>query len=326
MTTMTTPEAVESVAPAQFTPGVEASAAAQRFTDELVRFHAEARYPGIVQAIEGRPLLLLDNYDDGLTTFGVRESQLPERYVRAIMGFRLAQFLQVGWMDPILAYERELSHEPLVPPAGPETIHTVTLTETGAIVGYIGFVGAPDASPMPLDTPARALFPVEAAHNVELLSPFAAPGRTTHSVWEIKRFARSRSMPRGAQRDRVPWHLILALGRIAIAIGDEAQVILGDSGDRGALRHLRLVGFELVVVEDTDPWLPRTELMWPSYQVPKAQRSKPFVGEIPADVGDYMDAIELGLVEDRCADWQKKAIARLVQLHQAAGRIPKEDA
>ena len=302
------------------TTGADASSA-ERFVDDLVRLHAGLRYPGLVDAIDGEPLCLLDRYDDGLTTVSFNQSQLPERYMRGVLGFRLSQFLLTGLMDKELVYRNAIFHEPVVDAPGPDTIHTVTLTETGQIVGYIGLVRSLDPEPLPLESPQRELFPVEVAHDVELLTQYAAPGRTTHNVIEIKRFIRDRAMPKGAQRDRVPWHLILAIGRTKLSLGDELQVVVGDSGERGALRHLRLVGFDLDVVEGTKPSLPRTELMWPSYELPPERLAKPFSGVIPDDFCDYMDALESGLVSVRDADWQQKAIARIVDLHKAAGRL-----
>lgn len=298
-----------------------APSAAKRFAQELVRLHGTLTYRGLIDALQGELLCHFDNYADGLTTATFRQRQLPERYLRGVLGFRLAQFLQVGLIDPELIYRSAMFHEPLVEATGPDTIHTVTLTKTGQIVGYIGMVGSSDPEPMPIDTPGRGRFPVEVAHDVDLLSAFAAPGRTTHNVYEIKRFVRERAMPRGAQRDRVPWHLILAIGKVTLALGGETQVVLGDSGARGALRHLRLMGIDLVVLEGTTPSLPRTELMWPSYEVPRERLAKPFVGAIPSDFSDYLNVIEAGLRFVRDDEWQQRATARLFELRRAADRL-----
>jgi hypothetical protein len=235
------------------------------------------------------------------------------------MGFRLAQFLQMGWMDPELAYRRALYHEPLIATPGPETIHTLTLTDTGRIVGYVALVGSSDPVALPLDAPARGLFPAEVAHHVDLLAGFAAPGRDSHQVYEIKRFVRAGSMARGLQRDRVPWHLILALGRSALALNDPIQLVVGDSRENGALRHLRLIGFAPVVVADTRPCLPRTELMWPSYQQPEL--AKPFSAPVPDKLADYLDSIDAALAIDTATDWRREAIARLIEVHRAAGQF-----
>lgn len=113
-----------------------APSAAKRFAQELVRLHGTLTYRGLIDALQGEPLCHFDNYDDGLTTATFRQRQLPERYLRGVLGFRLAQFLQVGLIDPELIYRSAMFHEPLVEATGPDTIHTVTLTKTGQIVGY----------------------------------------------------------------------------------------------------------------------------------------------------------------------------------------------
>jgi hypothetical protein len=316
MTTTTSDRPVEAQADAAVDD------AATRFAEGLGRLHGSLTYAGLADAIEGEPLCRLDGLGDGLTTVTFLQSQLPERYLRGILGFRLAQFLQTGLIDPELVHRRAMFHEPIVQPTGPETIHTVTLTETGKIVGYIGMVASPDPEPLALDAPERGRFPVESAHGVELLSAFAAPGRTTHDVYEVKRFVRDRAMPRGPQRDRVAWHLILANGHAIASHRGGIQVVLGDSGERGALRHLRLLlGMDLVVIEGTTPSLPRTELMWPSYFLPPERLAKPFVGEVPSGADEYLDVIGAALRRIGDDEWQQHAIAGIAELHSAAGRL-----
>lgn len=288
------------------------SSAGRRFGEEIVRLHSRLTFGGLPHAIEGRPIVRLDGYGDGLTTIVVRERQLPSRYLRAVMGFRLAQFLHLGWMDPDIAYRRGLYHEPLTSSAGPQTIHTLTLTAEGRIAGYVGLVGSSDATGRALDASDRERFPAEDAHHVELLSGFAAPGRTTHNVYEIKRFVRDRLMERGPVSERVSWHLMLALGRCARALGDEIQVVCGDSRENGALRHLRLVGFEPLVIDDTSPSLPRDELMWPSYEQP--QLAKPFAGVVPTDIDATMDALEAALELECRPGWQRAAIGLFLEI------------
>lgn len=293
----------------------EAGGAAERYAQELIRMHAGSRYPGLVDAVRGEPLCKLQGYGDRLTTVSVRESQLPEPFLHGVFGFRLAQFLQAGLMDPALVYQQGLVHEPVIPSKGPETIHTITVTDSGQIVGYIGLVGSADATPLPLDSAVRARFPAEVAHDVDLLASYASSGWTSHNAYEVKRFVREQSMPRGAQRDRVPWHLILAIGKVGLRLG-HIQLVLGDSGERGALRHLRLLGFGLAVVEGTNPRLPRSELMWPSYEFPPEKLAKPFAGAVPDDLAEFMAAIESGLA-DTGVQSQRKAVARLIELHQS---------
>ncbi len=313
---MTTSSVVETETEGR--PATE-RAAEERFLRDLIEVHAELRYPGLPDAIQGEPVCRLEGYDDGLLTLSFRESQLPERYMRGVLGFRLAQFIQTDLMDRSLVYERALFHEPIPKHVGPDTIHTVTLTESGKLVGYLGLVGSDDPEPLPLDARDRALFPVEVAHHVELLSRYAAPERNTHQAWEIKRFIKDRAMEAGPQRDRVPWHLILAIGRVGMTLGNAARAIVGDSSEHGALRHLRLIGFDFVVIEDSGPSLPRTELMWPSYLLPKERLAKPFSALIHADLGDYMEVIESSLRDVRDEHWQLKAVGRLNDIRRESG-------
>ena len=283
----------------------------ERYVEELIAAHAARSYPGLLDALDGEPLCRLDGFGDGLTTVSFHQRQLPERYLRGVLGFRLAQFLRTGLIDPELVYRRRMVHEPIVEATGPDTIHTLTLTDAGRIVGYIAMVGSPDPAPLPLDSPKRGRFPAEEAHDVDLLSGLSAPGLTTHQAYEIKRFVRAAEMARGEQRDRVPWHLILAVGRVTLG-GDQIRILLGDSSERGALRHLRLMGMDPVVIEETTPSLPRTELMWPSYLLPREKLAKPFVATVPGVAGHFVEAVQdsLALVTD--GHWQQEAIARLM--------------
>ncbi|HEX4725712.1 MAG TPA: hypothetical protein VH333_24585 [Pseudonocardiaceae bacterium] len=287
-----------------------------QFADEIIKLHGNLSYRGLPDAIEGEPVFRFDGPDDGLTTIGVRQSQLPMRYLRAVMGFRLAKFLEIGFMDPELVRRRALFYEPLAHVAGPETIHTVTLTSTGRIGGYMALVGTPDPVPLSFDDPTRTRFPAEVAHRVDLLRGFAGPGLNTHQVYEIKRLVRDPAATSGQQRERVPWHLILALGMAARAVG--VSHVLGDAREAGALRHLRAIGFTPLVINDTRPSLPRTELMWPSYTMPEP--AKPFVGEIPAELDTSLDIIRTALEQRTGTEWQRGLIRQLVAARTGARR------
>jgi hypothetical protein len=297
-----------------------AQRSAQSWTDHLTARQVAKRFPGFVDAVRGGPLCRIDGHDDGLCTVAFRQRQLPERYLRGLLGFRLSQFLQAGLMDPQLVWQRAITHEPVGDCPGQDTVHVVTLRtgglDAGQIVGCVALVGSADAEPRSLTWPHRRRFPAEVAHDVDLLAPFAAQGWTTHQAYEIKRFVREVAMERGAQRSRVPWHLILGVGWTVRALGDGIQILLGDSGEWGALRHLRALGLDLLTIEGTTPSLPRTELMWRSYLLPEERRAKPFVAPIPADNAAICDAIEAGL-RVQGTGWTQSMLARLFAVHQA---------
>ncbi|MFB6956609.1 hypothetical protein ACFCYB_06090 [Streptomyces sp. NPDC056309] len=266
----------------------------RRFTDDIVGLHSRLSFGRLPQALDGPPLYLSGDTGDGLLTVTMRESQVPARYMNGILGFRLAQYLKLGLISDELVYQEALFHEPATKPHTVENLHTVTLDAAGGrIVGYIGLVCSLDEKTMPLDSPRRSRFPSESAHHVDLVSRFAAPDVSSHQVYEIKRFVRDVDMDRGEQRWRVPWHLILGLGSAVLAGGDEFRLLLGDSKEHGALRHFRLIGFDPVVIENTEPRLPPTELMWPSYT--QEVNAKPFVAPVPDDLDACLRMIRAGL-------------------------------
>jgi hypothetical protein len=291
------------------------TAAGVRYAQSIAQLHRGLRWHGLLDAIDGAPVTRLDGLGDGLTTIAVTTNQLPERYQRALFGFRLAEFLQTGLMDVDLARSRGLAHEALPNEHGLQSVHIATLTDDGALVGYACLARSPDAEPLPLDHPDRRPFPVEAAHDVNVVTPYAQPHWTTHQVFEIKRLIRRGGMPRDLQRARVPWHLIVALGQVGLAMGERVEVIVGDSGERGALRHLGAMGFQLDVIEGTRPSLPRDQLMWPSYELDDAVRAKPFAARVDrAALAAHTSVVESALRDYHGADWQQHATERLVAL------------
>jgi hypothetical protein len=276
----------------------------QRYVDDVIELNDRLSFGRLPEVIDGEPLYLGTGTDDDLITLTVRDHQLPARYRKGILGFRLAQYLRLGWISNDLVHQRALYCEPEGGYSVLDDIHTVTLRRsTGRIVGYIGLVGSLDPEPMPLESPRRSRFPTETAHHVEVVSRFARPGLTSHQVYEIKRFVRIQRDDDGPWRARVPWHLIHGLGCAVVALGDGVRVLLGDSKEHGALRHFRMIGFDPVVTEGTKPSLPCTELMWPSYT--QAVNAKPFAALIPDELPGWIAAIgsallsEAGLASDR---------------------------
>lgn len=278
----------------------------------LVALHRSLRYPDLPAAVGSAALSRVERSGDGLTTVAFSPDAVEERYLRAVFGFRLAEFVDLAMMSSRLARETALVAEP--PDA--TVVHTVCLDAEGRILGYVGLLGSRDVLPRRLDDPARTRYPVEDAHGVDLLTPFADRGLSTHQAFEIKRFCRAGDLPVGRTRDRVPWHLILALGRSVQTMGP--TLLIGDSRENGALRHLRLVGFDPLVIPGTRPALPRTSLMSSSYLVPAP--AVPFASLLPDDLGDHLDAIEEGLASPHDEGWQRRLLARLSATRRARPR------
>jgi hypothetical protein len=287
-----------------------------RFTDDILSMHSKLRFGALLQEIEGEPLCRLSGLGDGLTTITVRQSQIPDRYLRGILGFRLSQFLRSGLMSVDVAYLNGLAHEPMVETA--ETIHTITMTESGEIIGYIGCVASADLVPVPLDGAGRRHFPAEFAHRIDLVSPLASSELRTDHVFEIKRFTRSSLILDPQLGAKACWHLLLSLGKTIVAPDSMIKIILGDSRESRALRYLRLIGFEPTVINGTKPSLPRTDLMWPSYEQEKLV--KPFIAHVPTDFANFLEVVESGLWSED-SEWQRNMARGLRSLRVAKAAL-----
>ncbi|MGW0608883.1 hypothetical protein [Streptomyces sp. NPDC002644] len=291
---------------------------ALRYVADIVELHERLSYRKLPEEIIGAPLHHAVDTHSQLVTLTARDSQFPARYLRGILGFRLAQYLRLSWISADRVYRTAAYHEPLPRPGGVESIHTITLcARTGKVRGYVGLSCSPDEISLPLDSPRRTRFPTETAHGVDLLAAFARPGLGSHQVFELKRFLRDQSMPRGIQHERVPWHLMLGMGEGMLRLGEAVRVVLGDAKEHVALRHLRLAGFDLRVLDDTSPSLPPSDPLAPIYR--QQVIAKPFVAFVPSDMPWYRDVVHSYLKGTSDLTSYQELVARL-----RSRRAPKD--
>jgi hypothetical protein len=269
----------------------------RRYVADIVRLHSELDFRGLADHLIGRPLHFRHDEQYGLTTLTVLDDQLPLRYLNGVLGFRMAQYLRLGWMSERLVYEGAMFRETVDHPDGVQNLHTVSLdSRTGRIRGYIGLACAKDPAPLPLDHPGRYRFPTENAHDIDLVSRYAAPGVSTHQAFEIKRFVRDLEMAAGKAAEVVPWELLLSLGKSIVRGDGRIKIMLGDAKEHRALRHFRLTGFDVHVETGTSPRLPETDVLAPIYDQDIV--AVPFIAPVPADLDDFMNVIRDGLDED----------------------------
>ncbi|MGW4802905.1 hypothetical protein [Kitasatospora sp. NPDC004272] len=244
------------------------TAVQHRFVADVRAVHDRMNLRGLAAAVRPDDLLYLARRQDGLVVLAARHQGIPHRYLLGIYGFRLAQYLRLGFASEELAYRRALFTEPHGGTAANE-VHVLAMDErSGAILRYVSLVGAPDDAPQDPRDAARPPFPCEQAHRVNLFDhvEFDEPV-ATREIWEVKRLVHRtpQAGDDGATRLRVTLELMLgfytALGRIRPAV----KVLVGD-GEEGVaiqrtLRSLR----EITVLEGTTPSLPDDDLMFPLY-------------------------------------------------------------
>ena len=216
---------------------------------------------------------------DGLVTLAVPTRHLPHRYLIGLQGFRLAQYLQLGWACSEVAYRQAIFGEPLgVTHADDE--HIITMSPSGRILGYVSLATNGDGEPRDLFDPARAPYPVEEAHGINIFDHVAPlPGLGTHEVRELKRFVHSRTLTDRTQRLRVTLELLHGLGQAVAAASPGVRTLIGDVEEHVALRHLLMAGLEVQLVEGTAPQLREQDLLKHAYT--ERASVKPFVSHLP---------------------------------------------
>lgn len=215
----------------------------------------------------------------GLLTLGLRTDQLGDRHLLGLQGFRLAQYLQLGWVCEDVIASRGMFCEP-TQGLRDDDLHMVTMSESGEILGYLGLVGTEDVTPLELRDPARAPFPVEKAHGINLFDVVdAGDAMTTDQVRELKRFVHRRSMTDRGLRLRVTLELLLAAGTLVLGL-PTTRLVVGDVEEHVALRHLMMVGLRIRLIEGTQPQLTERDYLHLAYE--KRATVKPFVAEVPA--------------------------------------------
>ena len=216
---------------------------------------------------------------DGLVTLAVPTRHLPHRYLIGLQGFRLAQYLQLGWACSDVAYRQAIFCEPIgVTHADDE--HIITMTPSGRILGYVSLATNGDGETRDLFDPERASYPVEEAHGINIFDHVAPlPGVRTHEVRELKRFVHSRTLADRTQRLRVTLELLHGLGQAVAATAPAVRTLIGDVEEHVALRHLLMAGLEVQLVEGTAPQLTDHDLLKHAYT--ERASVKPFVSHLP---------------------------------------------
>lgn len=262
---------------------------AVRFTSDVISLHRQLGFRGLVREVGRDRLLHLEERGDGLLTLAVRSGDLPHRYLLGIQGFRLAQYLQLGWICEETVYSSALFAEP--GHGSSEDAHVICMDHEGVIQGYLCLTANGEGPAEDLHAPDRALFPVEEAHRINIFDHVPpTPGVRTDQVREVKRFVHARTLTDKTQRLRVTLELLYGMGRVLQDIRPAVRTLVGDLEEKVALRHLLLGGFEVQLIEGTTPALEQGSLLHHMYVARGSV--KPFVAHMP-DEDDLAGRLEL---------------------------------
>ena len=163
------------------------------YVHELIDRAAQARLPQLFQ--DGRETLYrLERA--GVSVIVVKTPGLSEAELKAVMAYRLAQYLVVHFVDPRMIAEARMEHEPIAR-VSPEDVHFIAgSTETGEILCYATLEGGPDFAPgATLRTLERPVFPVEQVHGWGIYNHLMVlPDLPLNRLRELGRFVKNQRL------------------------------------------------------------------------------------------------------------------------------------
>jgi len=252
---------------------------AERYARDVLALHDNLSFRGLLGAATAARSVHRAVRPDGLVTLALRSDDLDPRQLMGLHGFRLAQYLRLGWACREVVHDRAMFCEP-PHAASPDDLHVLTLSGTGRILGYVALVGSGDPAPTLMSDPARRRFPVEVAHDLDLPALVPLPADLlTSDVRELKRFVHDQSLADRALRLRITFELLLGAGSALLRTDPPVRLFVGDVEEHVALRHLVLAGLDVRLVEGTAPVLPNSDYLHLAYV--KRAAVKPFVAELP---------------------------------------------
>lgn len=240
------------------------SPAAQEWSDRIVAETEQLRVPALFGERDGALLRALRH---GIASVAIPTHALAESELRAIMQYRLAQYLAVRFVDGERIHARGLEHEPLEH-SGPDDTHVLTGTDDGEILCYCVIKGLKHGrAGATMRDRDRPLFPVEEVHGRDIYRRLARlPAVEAARVRELGRFVKNQAVPTLEER------LIRAVVEIGVANcrllsgpwADAVDALVGDFEEGVAMQNLAFFHMPLVVLHGTVPY--EAEDAWLHYR------------------------------------------------------------
>jgi cyclic nucleotide-binding protein len=207
----------------------------------------------------------------GAAVVAVPTTSLPAAAMAGLLQFRLAQYLDIGFIDRRLAHRAAMRSEPASVVA-PGDIHVVAgAPGTGEVLCYAVLEQPPDAvAGCRLRSPDRPLYPVERVHGAGLYQRLPIlPDLRVAKVRELGRFVKNQR-PAAARElvARAVVELGVAVFRlVAGALRLTLDAVVGDLEEHVAKQNLDFFHIPSVVIHGTVPYQPSASYLYPRYQL-----------------------------------------------------------
>jgi hypothetical protein len=246
----------------QADPAVEAN------TVRLIEAGARVRLPALFDA--DRPDVMYHVPErSGVTLTALPTTALREGELEGLMKFRLGQYLEVNFVDPVMVFETGMDHEPLSA-VGPGDVHVVAGAPTGEVLCYGVMKGPP---PVPEGTLMRdrdrPLFPVEKVHGWGIFNRLRIlPDLPVSRVRELGRFVKNQRFKTFSDEGvRGPVEVCTAMFKVGSGpLAGEYDAYVGDFEEAIAKQNMDFFHVPLVVLHGTVPYEGETAYLYPRYQ------------------------------------------------------------
>jgi hypothetical protein len=84
-----------------------------RYVQEIIELHRRLRFGGLARHLLREKSAYVADHGFGMVSLAARTECIPRRYLLGLAGFRLAQYLQLGYASPKLVAERSMFCEPV---------------------------------------------------------------------------------------------------------------------------------------------------------------------------------------------------------------------
>jgi hypothetical protein len=243
-------------------------ASAEAYVAGLVEAAAAIRLPSLFAKPHPNAILTVPNRG-GIGVTALRTTDLSEEQLVELMRFRLAQYLEVNFVDSNVVYKERLEHESLAN-VYPNDVHVIAGTVgEGEILCYATLKSAPDAPPgTTLRTRDRALLPVEKTHGFGVFNRLPIlPDLPIQQIRELGRFVKNQRYHGVEDKSvRGPVEVGVAIFRmIAETLAFELSAVVGDLEESVAKQNLDFFRIPLVVIHGTLPLESEDSWLFPRY-------------------------------------------------------------